>query len=135
MMPAIPTINFKRKKDNPMNLQKLHSQPRFYPFKTKPLYRHRLYNQYFYTDEVREMMFGDETRNLVEHIFELQEEGAFKQEGLQYWDFKNLKNGYVILMCRNHQGRELYFKHVHAPNAKIQNISFILRKNILDLVF
>jgi len=119
-----------------MNLQKLNIQlqPRFLPFKTKPLYRHRLHNQYFYTDEVREIMFGDDTKTLIEYIFELQEgEGPFNEESLQYWDFKNLKNGYTMLMCRNHKGTELYFENVHAPDVQMRDVSLTLNKNILRL--
>lgn len=118
-----------------MNLQNYAIQPRFLPFKTKALYPHRLHHGYFYTDDVRSAIYKDERLGFVAHIFALQkEEGALSAASVQYWDFKNLKDGHVMFMCRDHKGRELYFKNFHAPNAKIQDISFILRKNILDLV-
>ncbi len=118
-----------------MNLQHYAIQPRFLPLKTKSLYPHRLHNGYFYTDDVRAAIYKDERLGFVEHIFALQkEEGALSATSVQYWDFKNLKDGHVMFMCRDNKGRELYFKNFHAPNAKIQDISFILRKNILDLV-
>ena len=118
-----------------MNLQKIYTQPRFLTFKTKALYPHRLHRGYFYTDDVRAAIYKDERLGFVSHIFALQkEEGALSEAPVQYWDFKNLKDGHLMFMCRDHKGKELYFKSFHAPEAKIQDISFILRNNILDLV-
>ena len=118
-----------------MNLQNYAIQPRFLAFKTKAFYPHRLHHGYFYTDAVRAAIYKDESLGFVEHIFALQKEDkALGEVSVQSWDFKNLKDGHVMFMCRDHKGRELYFKHFHAPKAKIQDISFILRHNILDLV-
>ena len=118
-----------------MNLQRYTLQKRFLPFKTKSLYPHRLHSRYFYTDAVRASIYSDDTLGFVEHIFALQaKEPALREASVQYWDFKNLKDGHVMFMCRDHKGRELYFKSFCAPDAKIQDISFMLRSNILDLM-
>lgn len=118
-----------------MILEKLHTPSRFLPFSTKSLYPHRMHPRYFYTDAVRAAIYKDDTLGFVAHIFALQEEEEELQGSfVQYWDFKNLKDGHVMFMCRDHKGRELYFKNFYAPDAKIQDISFLLRKNILDIL-
>ena len=116
------------------NLRNNIPNPAFIPMMLNKKYPHRLYQNAFYTEEVRKNMIVDDTRWLVEHIFFLKDSDEdLKNVAVQYWDLKNLEDGSLIFSCRDQKGRELYFEHFNTDMAKFKDISFVLYRNILHL--
>ena len=116
-----------------MNIQ-ISLQNALFPILLHTKYPHRLYRDYSYTDDVREEMLNEGTRWMVEHIFALQEQNALlKSASLQYWDFKTLDDGSLLISCRDGKGRELYFEQGHSDRAMCENTSFMLNRTILDI--
>ena len=117
-----------------MNIQNYITNPSFLPIMLKQNYPHRLYQNSFYTEDVRKNMADGDTRWLVEHIFYLKDHDEnLKNVAVQYWDLKNLDDGSIIFSCRDAKGREHYFEHGHTDMAKFKDISFVLYRNILHL--
>lgn len=132
-------MTLKKERANAMSLQNYLTNyfvpnPTFLPMMLNQKYPHRLFQNAYYTEDVRKNMVNDDTRWLVEHIFFLKDNDEnLKNVAVQYWDLKNLDDGSIIFSCRDGKGREHYFEHGHTDKAKFKNISFVLYRNILHV--
>ncbi len=117
-----------------MNLQKYTSELPFLPFRSIAQYSHRLHRNFFYTDDVREMMCEKFNSWVIDHIFALQEhESGLQMLDIQHWDLKNMPDGSILLSCSDEQGRVVYYEHGHCDVAVVENEAFVLDHSVLSL--
>ncbi len=117
-----------------MNLQKHISEIAFLPVFSRANYPHRLYKNYHYTDQLRENMVFTRSSWVVERIFALQlAERALQNAKIQHWDLKIMPDRSILLVCAGDQGRVIYFEHRDPVEYPKEDLSFTLRRNILDI--
>ncbi len=117
-----------------MNLQKHTFEITWPPIFSQQSYPHRLYKSYHYTDQLRENMILTRSSWVVERIFALQDgERALKNAKIQHWDLKIMPDRSILLVCANEQGRVIYFEHRDPVEYPKEDLSFTLRRNILDI--
>lgn len=105
-----------------------------FPFSFVRSYPHRLYKSYHYTDQVRDLAHRSRSSWVIDRIFALQDDESVRTSGrIQYWDLKILPDGSVLLSGADDSGWVFYFERFYADAPINQNLSFILRRNILQV--
>lgn len=83
---------------------------------------------------VRENMILTRSSWVVERIFALQQgERALQNTQIQHWDLKIMPDVSVLLVCADEQGQVIYFEHRDPVQYPKEDLSFTLRRNILDI--
>lgn len=99
-------------------------------------YRHRLYDNYRYTDLVREKLCERGAFWLIERIFALQEllSAHDSDRIIQFWDVITLSDGSVQLFCREKRtGEVMYYEHIDIPASDCGDLAFTLQRKILQI--
>lgn len=116
-----------------MNLQELiFGEPS--QAQNEPIYPHRLHDDLYFTDHVREALHFSRSSWVMDRIFGLQhDENILAETSFQHWKVTLCPDSQILFACYDQQGRIL-FHELHHPRAGFSvDLLLILEDGILQL--